>query len=35
MKGGLPYLKLTPRMVRFLPNDVEAFLQSHKIGGGK
>jgi hypothetical protein len=32
MKRGLPYLKLSSRMVRFVPGDVEAFLQSHRIG---
>lgn len=31
--GELPYLKLSARMVRFLPSDVEAFLQSRRFGG--
>jgi hypothetical protein len=35
MQRGLPYVKLSPRMVRFVPGDVEAFLQSHRIGGAK
>jgi hypothetical protein len=35
MKGGLPFLKLSARMVRFIPSDVEAFLRSRRIGGVK
>jgi hypothetical protein len=33
--GKLPYVKLSPRMVRFLDRDVQAFLESRRISGGK
>jgi Helix-turn-helix domain len=31
-KGQLPYVKIQ-RGVRFIPSDVEKFIQSHRIGG--
>ena len=34
-RGELPFIRLTPRMVRFLAADVEAFLQSRRVGGAK
>ncbi len=33
--GALPYLKLGPRMVRFLVKDLDEFLESRRIGGWK
>jgi predicted site-specific integrase-resolvase len=32
MKRGLPYLKLSPRQVRFMSTDVEEFLAKYRIG---
>jgi hypothetical protein len=34
MLEGLPFVKFSPRMVRFLASDFEAFLRSRRIGGG-
>jgi hypothetical protein len=31
--GSLPYIKLNARCVRFLIKDLDAFLESHRIGG--
>ena len=31
--GALPYLKLGPRMTRFLVKDLDEFLQRRRIGG--
>jgi predicted DNA-binding transcriptional regulator AlpA len=31
-QGRLPYVKLSPRTIRFLPADIEAFVQLHRIG---
>jgi len=33
MKRGLPYLKTSPRQVRFISTDVEAFLAKFRVGG--
>jgi hypothetical protein len=33
--GSLPYLKLGPRMTRFLVKDLDEFLQRRRIGGWK
>jgi predicted site-specific integrase-resolvase len=35
MKRGLPYLKISPRQVRFVSSDVEAFLAKYRIGASK
>lgn len=34
-RGELPFVRLSARMIRFLPHDVEAFLRSLRIGGEK
>jgi predicted DNA-binding transcriptional regulator AlpA len=31
-QGRLPYVKLSPRRIRFLQADIEAFVQLHRIG---
>ncbi len=31
--GDLPYVKIG-KLVRFIPTDVAAYIQSHRIGGG-
>jgi len=33
-RGELPFIRLSARMVRFIASDVEAFLESRRIGGG-
>jgi hypothetical protein len=33
--GSLPYLKLAPRMTRFLVKDLDEFLARRRIGGWK
>ena len=32
-RGELPFVKITGELVRFIPRDVEAFLESRRIGG--
>ena len=33
-RGVIPYVKLG-KLVRFVPDDVEKFIQAHRIGGAK
>jgi excisionase family DNA binding protein len=32
--GTLPYIKFGPRAVRFLAEDLDAYVKAHRIGGG-
>jgi excisionase family DNA binding protein len=34
LSGGLPYVKIG-KLVRFIPRDVDAYVESHRIGGGQ
>ncbi len=33
--GALPYIRLGPRQIRFLPSDVSAMLERLRVGGRK
>ena len=35
MKRGLPFLKLSPRMVRFITSDVDRWFAKHRVEGAR